>query len=67
VLVLFFFFGYRDEARNFSVVFPAIVLIALHGANRFNAIFGEDASASDDARINASPRSDLAVVAEAAR
>ncbi|MBR8052536.1 hypothetical protein [Burkholderia vietnamiensis] len=67
VLVLFFFFGYRDEARNFSVVFPAIVLIALHGANRFNAIFGEDASASDDARINANPRSDLAVVAEAAR
>ncbi|MCO1346874.1 hypothetical protein L0Z31_03585 [Burkholderia vietnamiensis] len=39
VLVLFCFFGYRDEARNFSIVFPAIVLIALHGANQFTAIF----------------------------
>ncbi|WP_241015094.1 hypothetical protein [Burkholderia sp. Ac-20379] len=51
VSVLFLFFGFRDEARNFSVAFPAIVLIALHGARRFSAIFGEGA----DARGEASP------------
>ncbi len=39
VFALFVCFGYRDEARNFSVVFPAIVLIALHGATRFGEIF----------------------------
>ncbi|WP_423380299.1 hypothetical protein [Burkholderia sp. LMG 32019] len=67
VLVLFIFFGYRDEARNFSVAFPAILLIALHGANRFNVIFGGNAGASDDTRIDTSPRPDVAVVMEAAR
>ncbi len=40
VLLLFMFFGYLDEARNFSIAFPAIVLIALHGARRFGDIFG---------------------------
>lgn len=39
VLPLFLLFGFRDEARNFSTVFPAIVLIALHGATRFGEIF----------------------------
>ncbi|WP_311767149.1 hypothetical protein [Burkholderia cenocepacia] len=67
VLVLFFFFGYRDEARNFSVVFPAMVLIALHGANRFNVIFDGNTGVSDDTRTNTRPRPDVAVVTEAAR
>lgn len=40
VLLLFTLFGFEDEARNFSIAFPAIVLIALHGASRFDAIFG---------------------------
>ncbi|MFP3637299.1 hypothetical protein, partial [Bacillus sp. SIMBA_033] len=39
VLPLFVLFGYQDEARNFSIAFPAIVLIALHGATRFEEIF----------------------------
>lgn len=43
VLPLFLLFGFRDEARNFSTVFPAIVLIALHGATRFGEIFSSDA------------------------
>jgi len=37
--LLFQLFGFADETRNFSVVFPAIVLIALHGAHRFTEIF----------------------------
>ncbi|WP_429318340.1 UbiA family prenyltransferase [Paraburkholderia sp. GAS448] len=41
VLVLFAFFGYRDETRNFSIVFPAIVLIALNGARQFGQIFSD--------------------------
>ncbi|WP_232440185.1 hypothetical protein [Burkholderia ubonensis] len=45
VLPLFMLFGYCDESRNFSVVFPAIILIALHGATRFDAIFGGRAAA----------------------
>ncbi|WP_080431532.1 UbiA family prenyltransferase [Burkholderia ubonensis] len=45
VVPLFLLFGCRDEARNFSVVFPAIILIALHGATRFDAIFGGRAAA----------------------
>lgn len=40
VLVLFVLFGYCDETRNFSTVFPSIALIALYGAVRFNQIFG---------------------------
>jgi len=40
VLPLFLLFGFRDEARSFTTVFPAIVLIALHGATRFGEIFG---------------------------
>ena len=67
VLLLFFFFGYRDEARNFSVVFPAIVLIALHGANRFNAIFSSSTDTSGDSRVSPNRRSDIAVATEAAR
>ncbi|KWA16568.1 hypothetical protein WL26_06600 [Burkholderia cepacia] len=67
VLVLFFFFGYRDEARNFSVVFPAIVLIALHGANRFNAIFGGSAVVPDAVRAPAGRRFDAATATEAAQ
>ncbi|TDV36269.1 hypothetical protein C7405_104178 [Paraburkholderia caballeronis] len=39
VLPLFVLFGFEDEARNFSIVLPAIVLIALHGASRFDTIF----------------------------
>ncbi|WP_348521760.1 hypothetical protein [Burkholderia latens] len=66
VLVLFFFFGYRDEARNFSVAFPAIVLIAIQAANRFNTIFAGDERASDDIRMTASPPPNLAVASEAA-
>ncbi|UTV57281.1 hypothetical protein [Burkholderia arboris] len=67
VLVLFIFFGYRDEARNFSVVFPAIVLIALHGANRFNAIFSSSTETSGDSRVSPNRRADIAVATEAAR
>ncbi|MBU9193316.1 hypothetical protein KTD33_02080 [Burkholderia gladioli] len=67
ILVLFLFFGYRDEARNFSVVFPAIVLIALHGASRFNMIFGAIQDASDDAQITAACRSNAATSRAAAR
>lgn len=67
VLVLFVFFGYRDEARNFSIVFPAIVLIALHGANRFNAIFVASPDASDDSRGPSDRRPDGVVTIEAAR
>lgn len=37
--VLFMLFGYTDEARNLSLAFPAIVLIALSGASRFGQIF----------------------------
>ena len=39
IALLFMLFGFADETRNFSIVFPAIVLIALHGANRFTEIF----------------------------
>ncbi|RQS64347.1 hypothetical protein DID96_28335 [Burkholderia sp. Bp8963] len=67
VLVLFFFFGFEDEARNFSVVFPAIVLIALHGANRFNAIFSGGADASADMRATPDRRPDIAMATEAIR
>jgi hypothetical protein len=66
VLVLFCFFGYRDEARNFSVVFPAIVLIALHGANRFDAIFGESAGGQGGVRVR-SGHQHATVTTEAAR
>ncbi|CAB3752007.1 membrane protein [Burkholderia sp. MSh2] len=66
VLVLFSFFGYRDEARNFSVAFPAIVLVALHGANRFNAIFGGGADVPDGARVPSGRRFDAATAKEAA-
>ncbi|MBN3733998.1 hypothetical protein G3N98_24135 [Burkholderia sp. Tr-20390] len=67
VLALFCFFGYRDEARNFSVVFPAIVLIALHGANRFNAIFGESTGGQGGARVRSGHQLDAVVTTEAAR
>ncbi|WGY71819.1 hypothetical protein KEC55_18550 [Burkholderia cepacia] len=67
VLVLFIFFGYRDEARNFSVVFPAVVLIALHGANRFNAIFSSSTDSSGGSRVSPNRRADIAVATEAAR
>ncbi|KWF64983.1 hypothetical protein WL92_04365 [Burkholderia multivorans] len=49
VLPLFMLFGCRDEARNFSVVFPAVVLIALHGATRFDAIFGKRGDVAETA------------------
>ena len=67
VLVLFIFFGYRDEARNFSVVFPALVLIALHGANRFDAIFSSSTDTSGDSRVSPNRRTDIEVATEAAR
>jgi len=67
VLVLFCFFGYRDEARNFSVVFPAIVLIALHGANRFNAIFGESVGGQGGTRVHTGRQPDVAAATEAVR
>jgi len=44
VFVLSMFFGYRDEVRNFSTAFPAIMLIALHGASRFGEIFSGSAT-----------------------
>lgn len=47
VFGLFVLFGYKDEARNFSVVFPAIVLIALHGASQFGRIFERGAQQPD--------------------
>ncbi|TDN69870.1 hypothetical protein [Paraburkholderia sp. BL10I2N1] len=56
VLVLFAFFGYRDETRNFSVVFPAIVLIALNGARQFGQIFShaETEGKHSAVRVNSS-------------
>ncbi len=39
LLLLFALFGYTDEARNFSLAFPAIMLIALQGVGRFDRIF----------------------------
>ncbi|WP_109478958.1 hypothetical protein [Paraburkholderia sp. C35] len=39
LVVLFIPFGYRDELRAFSLAFPALTLIALHGASRFTQIF----------------------------
>lgn len=41
VAFLFALFGYIDEVRAFSIAFPAIVLIALNGANKFGQIFTE--------------------------
>jgi len=59
VLLLFVLFGFEDEARNFSIVFPAIVLIALHGASRFDAIFngrsGGGRQRADVARVPDAP------------
>nr|WP_230942234.1 hypothetical protein [Burkholderia stagnalis] len=66
VVPLFLLFGCRDEARNFSVVFPAIILIALHGASRFNAIFGGSADASDDTHFPPR-RPDVEMTTEAAQ
>ncbi|WP_232432482.1 hypothetical protein [Burkholderia ubonensis] len=66
VVPLFMLFGCRDEARNFSVVFPAIILIALHGATRFDAIFGGRAAA-DHGGATRTPRvSGIAEVRETA-
>ncbi|MCC8397499.1 hypothetical protein LJ656_33665 [Paraburkholderia sp. MMS20-SJTR3] len=44
VAALFMLFGYTDEARNLSLAFPAIVLIALAGAREFGQIFSGVAS-----------------------
>ncbi|MGU7785228.1 hypothetical protein [Burkholderia sp. PU8-34] len=67
VLVLFVFFGYRDEARNFSIVFPALVLIALHGANRFNSIFSGSEEVSADAHCLPRRQPDVVAATEAVR
>jgi hypothetical protein len=39
LLPLFACFGFGDEARNFSLAFPAITLLALGAAHRFSMIF----------------------------
>lgn len=39
VLPLFLLFGYRDEWRNFSIMFPALVLIACYGVSQVREIF----------------------------
>ncbi|MCP3709203.1 hypothetical protein M3I54_19760 [Paraburkholderia sp. CNPSo 3274] len=39
LVALFIPFGYFDEVRALSLAFPALTLIALHGANRFTDIF----------------------------
>jgi hypothetical protein len=39
LLILFALFGYKDEVRNFSLAFPALVLIALHGVRSFDSLF----------------------------
>lgn len=41
---LFVLFGYEDEFRNFSLAFPAMLLVALHGVRQFSDIFapGQD-------------------------
>jgi hypothetical protein len=36
---LFIFFGFEDEFRALALAFPALVLIALHGATSFGEIF----------------------------
>ncbi|MEM5367324.1 hypothetical protein V4C53_14975 [Paraburkholderia azotifigens] len=48
LVVLFIPFGYRDEVRAFALAFPALTLIALHGASRFSQIFS---SATEPSRV----------------
>lgn len=48
LVALFIPFGYFDEVRAFSLAFPALTLMALHGANRFTEIFS---SATGPARV----------------
>ena len=45
---LFICFGFKDEIRVFSLAFPAITLIAMHGVNKFNEIFS---GANKNARV----------------
>ena len=51
-------FGFEDEARDAALVFPAVVLIALHGASRFGEIFGglDEAVAREPQRRPAASR-----------
>lgn len=55
-------FGFEDEARDAALVFPAIVLIALSGANRFGEIFGgeTEVAAIERYRAQAAPRTVVA-------
>jgi hypothetical protein len=39
VLILYIFFGYEDELRGFSLVFPSLLLISLNGVGKFSEIF----------------------------
>ncbi|MCW8408042.1 hypothetical protein OQJ13_03550 [Legionella sp. PATHC035] len=39
LIPLFICFGFKDEFRSFALAFPAITLITLHGATKFNEVF----------------------------
>ena len=39
LLLLFAVFGFKDEVRNFSLAFPALVLLATQGARNFDSLF----------------------------
>lgn len=58
LMVLFVLFGYTDEARNLSLAFPAIVLVALNAASRFGQIFSH--AEPDRARVETTVRSTVA-------
>lgn len=58
VAILFVLFGYIDEARNFSLAFPAIVLVALNAASRFGQIFSP--GHADQAEVETRQRSAVA-------
>lgn len=58
VALLFLLFGYTDEARNLSLAFPAVVLVALSAASRFGQIFSH--AEADPARVETQVRSTVA-------
>lgn len=58
VALLFLLFGYTDEARNLSLAFPAVVLVALNGASRFGHIFSH--AEADQAGVETRGRSTVA-------
>nr|WKF60394.1 hypothetical protein HUO10_004915 [Paraburkholderia busanensis] len=45
-------FGFEDEARDAALVFPSLVLIALHGARRFGDIFNGELNDKFDNDLN---------------